>query len=222
MKLSVFSIALPTLLSLSATNAQAQVHHELLRGRELRFRDGTGNERHAGSGSQGPFGKGGRGSGGLFGRTSESGECYWSGVNGDSEPLLTRIVDECGTYTCTEEDIDCTAWDTVTDEDLIRGYCDPNMTQEERDASRLVRREKWLAMTTAERQDFLSELKDVNEANKHTVLECACCNSDGIDSIVGLVAGKEGAVAKALGLRRVAEAGRLGSGEGFRHGHGDN
>ena len=140
------------------------------------------------------------------------GDCYWATNN--SEPLLTRIEEECNAFTgCKEIDVsnlDCSHWETVDGGFMLNEGCNlEDMTDEEKEAFRLQmevtheeKRNEWMSMSVAEREALREEAFAVREANAATLIGCACCSEYGVASISNLVKGKEGAVAKTLGFSR--------------------
>ncbi|KAL7467724.1 hypothetical protein ACHAXS_007971 [Conticribra weissflogii] len=135
--------------------------------------------------------------------------CYWSANN--SQPLLDEIQNLCDTsYDCTEIDagsLDCSKWEETSDLfSFDEPLCMANMTAEEKESlreevedAREVMFDLMMSMTQEELQAFREENLAIDEANAATVLGCGCCV--GIESIAGLVDGRQGAVAKALNLR---------------------
>lgn len=168
---------------------------------------------------RGGRGKGGRGGGRgnkkkglLAGRAN----CYWAGEEGNSKPFLERLQKECDNtnYECgTSDNVDCTNWETVNDEDIMLKGCRDELSEEQK-AKMQAKREEWKLMTDGERADIKAKREKVKAANAATLLECGCC--DDKEGVAGLVQGKEGLAAKTLGFGKPRGEG----GHGFGSGHG--
>lgn len=126
--------------------------------------------------------------------------CFWSANN--SEALLNGIEEVCDDfYDCdsiNEANINCTQWETIDNNILSEEpVCRQNTTDEDEIAFR-QQMEEWSMMAFEERATLREAIEENDETNAATVLGCGCCL--GKESIINLVNGREGAVAKAVGL----------------------